>query len=669
MPLGGGDRRGSAHWMRQSMEKDSAMWTGFLMRLGRSQAGNTLAIVAAALIPLAGMIGGGVDMSRLYLAKTRLQQACDAGALAGRKAMGGGSWSANSNAANTAAVNMFNANFASGAFGSSSLSQSYSESGGTVTGTASAVMPMTIMRVFGQSSVTMSVNCSAEMRIPNTDVMFVLDTTGSMAWNIPGDTTTKIVGLRTAVKCFYEALAKIKTDASCGSSPSGSNNPSVQLRFGFVPYSTNVNVGYLLPNSYFANNWTYQSRTRDPLLSYTNSSSTGSWTYVSGSAVPSSPKNQSSCPSSVYTTVPGTPTVSNSTAADGTITTSTTYTQTTNGYQISNCSGSGNKIKYDRTDYTNYVESKTDTTTQTPNWSYQPVSLNVSGLKAGGSSWNTSVNLPIGRGNTMVNVNWNGCIEERQTVRNTDGDPSDEFSPIPAAAYDLNIDMVPSTSDVTTQWGPSLPDAVWGRYTSSTSNRSYANVVTATDLYHNVNTAYCPVAARKLQSYPSASTFDAYVDSLTPSGNTYHDIGILWGARLMSPTGIFASENAYTPSGGQIQRHMIFMTDGDTNTDIYDVNAYGVPWWDRRQTSTSSAPTSTLTDAEVNARFPALCAAVKNMNITLWVISYGAVSGDTATRLQNCASPGRYYAASSSTDLISQFQQIANKISDLRLTQ
>lgn len=53
-----------------------------LMRLYHNQAGNTLAIVAAGLLPLLGLIGGGVDMSRIYLTKTRMQQACDAGALA-----------------------------------------------------------------------------------------------------------------------------------------------------------------------------------------------------------------------------------------------------------------------------------------------------------------------------------------------------------------------------------------------------------------------------------------------------------------------------------------------------------------------------------------------------------------------------------------------------------
>ena len=59
----------------------------FLTRLRRDTSGNTLAIAAAAMVPLIGIVGGAVDMSRIYIIKTRLQHACDAGALAGRKAM------------------------------------------------------------------------------------------------------------------------------------------------------------------------------------------------------------------------------------------------------------------------------------------------------------------------------------------------------------------------------------------------------------------------------------------------------------------------------------------------------------------------------------------------------------------------------------------------------
>lgn len=62
-----------------------------------------LVLVAAGFLPLLGFIGGGIDMARIYLVKTRLQHACDAGALADRKQIGGGAWMASSNKVRTTA--------------------------------------------------------------------------------------------------------------------------------------------------------------------------------------------------------------------------------------------------------------------------------------------------------------------------------------------------------------------------------------------------------------------------------------------------------------------------------------------------------------------------------------------------------------------------------------
>ena len=54
--------------------------------------GNTLAIFAAALVPLTIVIGSGLDLSSAYMAKAKLQNACDAAALAGRQSMDGTKW-------------------------------------------------------------------------------------------------------------------------------------------------------------------------------------------------------------------------------------------------------------------------------------------------------------------------------------------------------------------------------------------------------------------------------------------------------------------------------------------------------------------------------------------------------------------------------------------------
>src|SRR5690242_15735983 len=64
-------------------------YSGFLQRLARNEAGNTLAIMAAAMIPFTILVGSGVDLAVTYMARGKLQNACDAGVLAARQSMEG----------------------------------------------------------------------------------------------------------------------------------------------------------------------------------------------------------------------------------------------------------------------------------------------------------------------------------------------------------------------------------------------------------------------------------------------------------------------------------------------------------------------------------------------------------------------------------------------------
>ena len=639
-----------------------------------------MAIMAISLFPLAGLVGGALDMSRLYLVKTRLQQACDAGALAGRRIMAAGTWAANNNAANTAAEQFFANNFASGSYGTSNLTRAFAETNGRVTGTASVRVPMTLMRIFGQPIRTISVACDAEMRLPNTDVMFVLDTTGSMAQRIPGDTAVKIDTLRLAVKCFYETVAKLDVDdVDCNPgqpAPSGGVGNQVQIRFGFVPYATNVNVGRQLPTALLADRWTYQSR--EPIWNTSTSEvwvAQGQPTVTVGTSGTMSGVGFFNCNSNYSTT---------STVENGNTRTVTRITYSNVSWQgfFGPCKGTPTT--------TVTTEVKTTQTTQTfDKWRYRPVSFDISGLK-NGLEWNDSVSLPIGANGTNVAVNWDGCIEERQTVRATN------FSTIPNDALDLDFDMAPSsarpagfTNGVPTgsYWGPALRDAV---YTRGTTDRNrgdlynLAEVETTTNYAHP--THFCPTEARTLRTW-DGNNFKNYVNSLTTGGSTYHDIGLLWGARLMSPTGIFAEDNDFTPAGGEIERHIIFMTDGETCTNPLIYAAYGLPWYDRRQTDSNVAPPydsrdqswqscsgaddpGTALTQQTDMRFPALCRAIRNhpSQPTLWVVYFGSTDTVTRARMENCASPGRFFNAANSADLISTFRTIADQISQLRLT-
>jgi Flp pilus assembly protein TadG len=621
----------------------------FLGRLASDVRGNTLAIMAAALIPLAGMVGGGIDMSRMYLTKTRLQHACDAGALAGRKNMGGGNWGADDQ---VVADQFFTANFGTGSYGSTNLTHAFSEAGGKVSGTASAILPMTLMRVLGFTTQTLTVACDAEMRLPNTDVMFVLDTTGSMADTPSGDSQSKLSSLKIAVKCFYEIVAHLDTDANCTTgTPSGGTGSQVQVRFGFMPYATNVNVGKLLSPTLFADSRPYQ--TREALW----------WLAGTSNAVnePASYTNvaQSQCNDA---TAAGLATSNDNVSSDHTtmVTTSVTYKVT--GWKSDN---NGTCYGTKTTTTTNYTETLTPQT-RFSRWHYAQLPVNVSLLK-NGSGWNSSFQWPVGSKGTAKPIRWDGCIEERATVSQA------SYSPIPAAARDLDLDG-PVTSDPKTQWGMVLPDLIFTRNGTNVGNFTLAEQKTETE-YGNGAYYACPTEAKIMQSWPDPVPFDQYVDSLKAEGNTYHDIGLLWGWRFLSPKGIFASQNQYTPLGGKIARHLIFMTDGDPCTGVTNYTAYGVAWFDRRQTDPTVAPTDgctttgTLT-AQVNARTVALCTAIKNddPDTTLWVITFGYVDPTTVTRLTNCASPGRYYSASNAATLQQTFATIANSISQLRLT-
>ncbi len=736
---------------------------GFLSRLRRDEAGNAIAIVAASMIPAIGIIGGAVDMSRVFIVRTNMQAACDAGALMGRRVMGSGTWTADNNLAKRRAEKLFDTNFGDGSYATENLVRSFSESNGKVTGVATVDVPMALMTVFGAEDKTITVTCDAEMRLPASDIMFVFDTTGSM--NCPDDgsacpngnnnnveaANAKIKGLRRASACFYEALMKQNiaaySAADCGedADPQGATSDT-RIRFGFVPYSVNVNVGRLLPLDYMANQWTYQSR--EPVFTTTTTTnytptygSEGTITYNSDSSQDTPFNNNwtnmnqnlvhsnGSTYSYFYTNNGN---VNCQTVPDQTV--STPLTAPTFWYQTPNpvtyptstvtkyyrateqtarymymynkstvTTGSGRnrvtttrcqlqyKLNQLRTRTIVYTTSTpvtwtgtTTTNTAFSKWIYRPVTYNVSALKnTAGNSWNSSLALNLGDNGTSKSISWNGCIEERQTARVTDNDPSDNWDTIPDDALDMQIEMAPTSSN-NTKWGPLLGGVMYRKYKwdgdsweytldayETAENRTYypdgTYVSHNGSFYTSTNVdEYCPTAA-KLYSEMNGTDFSSYLNSLVTGGNTYHDIGLLWGARLMAPNGIFSSVTS--DRSEWVERHMIFMTDGDTAVGTADYAAHGMHWWDRRQNNGTSAPSSDWLKANVDARTQAICDWVRNENITLWVVAFGqGISSDTVTKLQSCATTGRYFAATDTAALIDDFKEIAETISALRLT-
>lgn len=655
----------------------------FFRWLAKDATANTVVVTAAALVPLMAMVGGGVDASRYYMTVTRLQAACDAGALAARRAMSDDQFSSEHR---VIGENFFDQNFREGQFGLENLSRNFSGTAdGEVEGTATGNLPAAIMDAFGYEEFDITVECQADINISNTDIMFVLDVTGSM--NCPATSTTctnngnveaadsKIDNLRAAVLTFYDTVE----DAT---------SASAQVRYGIMPYSNQVNVGDSLSTSWMKARHTYQSREADPVTTtttnttqtssnttYTRTGSANSWVQTSTTQLfRYYPGSLSACQALTadmfdiyHSSNPATWTL---VSQSGTNPVTKNYTGNVQykywDYSYGNWYGSEGRCDlyfrlwtYWATSNITTTETYETTTTTTTDffWTYKPVEFELSSIYSTGS-----MTAPTGWDGANETHSWNGCIEEAASVQTATWDP------VPSGAYDLDIDLVPATE--AQKWAPMLPSLVYPRYTDGTTNVYDSAYWTRDDVTTKVNksqpTTYCPKAARKLAEFDNRGQLESWIseaNGFRAVGATYHDFGMIWGARFISPDGIFASENATAPNGDAIARHIVFMTDGAQATQSYIYGLYGIEWWDRRVSSDGSE--SQLADRHAS-RFQAACKAARNKNISVWVVAFGT---ELTQNLIDCATPGRAFSASNGAALETAFREIAQQIAALRLTQ
>jgi Flp pilus assembly protein TadG len=660
--------------------------------LARDERGNVLFISAISILVLMVLGGSALDISRMYLVKTRLQQACDAGVLAYRRSMVGTNTTRDTW---PTAQAYFNANYTPGRYGTDDpiFPQPTVDANVVVHGTASVLVPMTLMQFFGMNQTKLETQCDAQLQLPNTDVMFVLDTTASMTSINAGDTDSRISALRSAVQSFYNTLESAKVSGT-------------QVRYGFVPYSNTVNVGMLLKRDWMVDEAYYQSRvfvgqTKTPTSSTASNemleSDTNWQPEIKPIASPPTFGDPENC------VAPADTLKSTQTKADLYSPSNKALPYTKTSYRnyggddynaASNSSGQCiiTKNTYPKTDQTRvmkYVKNPNAGTVTTGysyknNWAYLPVKWPLSTLKIGSvnglmpasSSATFPVNNPENNSQTpkLQAFPWSAstaCIEERETLR----------AGQTGTAWDMDVDSVP-TSAAASKWRPYIPAIVFARgvtsYPSSgaPTGWNWSSPVIYGDNYVRLSNApaltkACPSPARKLMTKEAgltASTLSKYLNSLVTGGWTYHDIGFLWGLRLISREGLFESENAAAPDGSSIGRNIIFMTDGGTETHLQAYDGYGLSALDRRRTPESRLPTDDEQNDIVEDRLSRYCTIAKEQKgITVWVIAFG--DGATLTPLlQNCASEGRAFKADNAAQLNDTFAEIAAKIAQLRLT-
>lgn len=639
----------------------------FFQRLRSDIAGNTLAMVAAGLVPMAGIIGSGVDLSRAYMVKTRLQQACDAGVLAGRRAMGDGAYNSN---AQSQTNNFFNANFPIDYLDTTDrvFTPMGSSTSSSVTAVASVTLPTVVMKMFGNDDIKVAVDCKAVLEIANSDITMVLDSTGSMTYSIDdgsGGTTTRIAALRASMKSFYDII-----DAAASGTGS-------RIRYSMVPYTGTANVGNLLVdlNSDYMISGTYPYESRQFVweidgpsgINVTNTSVETFETLgsVDGPECTDQYSQNQSVPGWWTASPSGNPVTSSSSSTSGGTTTTVDTVKTYSYYSWDGSTsappGYAVGSSYWRTCVRRVITDTTTTTDgptriETTTWEsgatylrteYTEVDHNVDDYIASRNG-GTPADNPADRYSDTSS--WAGCIEERNTVDSDSVVYNGSSGTItPGGTDDLDIDLVPNNDN--RRWRPYWPDVMYYRNAGTTLTSSGTASQTS-----------CPQPAQLLTEM-TETEFDNYADALTADGGTYHDIGMIWGARLSSPTGLFSANVTQAASNnGYVSRHLIFMTDGVLDIGDTYYSAYGLERHDLK------VGTGDETQASTNhtARFQAVCEATKAKGIRVWVIAFAT---SLTTEMSNCASSNSAFVSTNAASLNSTFTTIAQTVADLRLSQ
>lgn len=673
--------------------------------LARDNSGNILIMVAAALIPLIGLVGSGVDIARAYMAQLRLQQACDAGVLAGRRAMAAGQWTTDTE---EVAQKMFQFNYPATMYGSQRVVFSPSAmSSSNVVGTATAYLPTVLMHIFpfGKLGFDLSVSCTAEMEIANTDVMLVFDVTGSMLFNVNNNSTasagnSRLDSLKVAALDFFDTIT------------SATRTSDGRLRIGMVPYNSMANVGGILlakDKSWISDHALISSRT--PRMYYYWSASNdrtavtsaptpvrGSWEglLIDSSATSSSLCSARPVPGPTFATTAAAVNVNlagrpfSRTTASTTSTSNLTATQITEAGQIHRYYD----YQYNYTGGACWLQRRLNTVTLSRSiaapqsiafrdYMYENRVVDVRAIKdaftftrdasTGAETYTNNGRLTLNSGDNganQTNVPWTGCVMERQTTPVTSGTGA------PSGTLDMNVDVAPT--DVASRWMMMLPDYSYSRTESIGGTTSALSPSATTTNYAKFgrtasggegNSAWgnCPTPAKKLRTMTESdrSVFSGWLNELVPIGGTYHDAGMVWGLRLLSKDGMFADENSAAPNSRPIGRHIIFMTDGQMDARAAILSHQGYEVVDRRVSGSSTTSDDNM-KARHRARFSALCQTATQKNITVWVIAFATTPDE---EVENCATAGKLYVTQSRQQLINAFNDIAGQISRLRLAQ
>lgn len=266
------------------------------------------------------------------------------------------------------------------------------------------------------------------------------------------------------------------------------------------------------------------------------------------------------------------------------------------------------------------------------------------------TKWGNPGNGP-GRNKELFRESGEGCIEERPSYGEA-ASPVRILDSVSRADIDKRAE---NAADEELQFGRYDPQSHTGTTLIGGSGFSLRLIV------DKASWSLCPAEASRLRTYPDEDSFSSAIATATKRvyGGTYHDVGLLWGARFISRTGFFSDDNPTAIGVVPVDQHIVFMTDGEIGTLSSYYSAHGIEMFQARTQGWGSLNDRHLT------RFADTCSVAKSMGITIWVIALDV--GNTED-IEPCATSSDHFFVSDGSDLEQVFASIGQGIGNLRLT-
>ena len=185
----------------------------------------------------------------------------------------------------------------------------------------------------------------------------------------------------------------------------------------------------------------------------------------------------------------------------------------------------------------------------------------------------------------------------------------------------------------------------------------------------------CPVALLPLTDVTASTGKTTVLNKLSSmwvrdAGGTQVHIGMTWGWRTLSPTGPFTAVNGHplsytdTSTTGW-KKVVVLMTDGHEQWPTTD-NMTGLGQIADGKIGTTS--NTTTAESNLDTRLASVCTNMAAQGYVVYTIGLGN-NGATNTELQNCAVNGGFFEAATPSNLQRVFNDIAQALIALRLTQ